>query len=245
MSFRPGRPGAFATTALRVEVMRQRRSRTVFEIRSRMSGRIRVVDYRRERRLVVAGSILSALPLDGNWRALRREYWWRALSSLSLPPRCTALFVGLGGGTQLHLLTRVASPRRLTVIERDPDILRVAVQWFGLDALAPLEFLCAEAAVAVPALTRAHRRFDFVMEDAAYGDDPERSLPLARALVPLVAAAGGLVVNRHRRRDAERLAETLAPAFAEVRLRRVRREAENVLVCCARPLRRRSRPDSV
>jgi hypothetical protein len=217
----------------------------VFETESKISGRIRVVDYRRERRLVVSGSILSALPLDGNWRALRREYWWRALSSLPLPARSTALFVGLGGGTQLHLLARVTSPRAVTVIERDPEILRVAVRWFGLDALAPLEFLCAQAAVAVPALTRARRRFDFVMEDAAYGDDPERSLPLACALVPLVATGGGLVVNRHRRGDAQRLAEALAPSFAEVRLRRVRREAENVLVCCARPLRRRSRPDSV
>ena len=225
--------------------MRRRRSRTVFETESKISGRIRVVDYRRERRLVVSGSILSALPLDGNWRALRREYWWRALSSLPLPARSTALFVGLGGGTQLHLLARVTSPRAVTIIERDPEILRVAVRWFGLDALAPLEFLCAQAAVAVPALTRARRRFDFVMEDAAYGDDPERSLPLACALVPLVATGGGLVVNRHRRGDAQRLAEALAPSFAEVRLRRVRREAENVLVCCARPLRRRSRPDSV
>ena len=194
---------------------------------------------------MVAGSILSALPLDGNWRALHREYWWRALSGLALPARSTALFVGLGGGTQLHLFGRVTVPRCLTVIERDPEIVRIAVRWFGLDALGPLEFLCAEAAVAVPALTRARRRFDFVMEDAAYGDEPERSLPLARGLVPLVAAGGRLVINRHRRRDAERLAEALIPAFADVQLRRVRRQAENVLVCCARPLRRRGRPDSV
>jgi hypothetical protein len=224
---------------------RRRRSRTVFETRSALSGRIRVIDYRRERRLVVAGSILSALPLDGNWTTLRHEYWWRALSDLALPARSTALFVGLGGGTQLHLLARVTVPRCLTIIERDPEIVRIAVRWFGLDAVGPLEFLCEEAAVAVPALTRARRRFDFVMEDAAYGDEPERSLPLARALVPLVAAGGRLVINRHRRGDAERLAEVLAPAFAEVRVRRVRRRAENVLVCCAQPLRRRSRPDSV
>jgi hypothetical protein len=51
-------------------------------------------------------------------------------------------------------------------------------------------------------------------------------------------------VNRPRRGDARELAEALAPAFAEVRLRRVRREAENVLVCCARPIRRRRNPDS-
>src|SRR2546426_5491190 len=82
---------------------RRRRSRTVFETRSRASERIRVVDYRVERRLLVSGEILSVYPLDGDWSRVRREYWWRALAAIELPPRPTALFVGLGGGTQIHL----------------------------------------------------------------------------------------------------------------------------------------------
>ena len=32
-----------------------------------------------------------------------------------------ALFVGLGGGTQVHMLTRLARPKLVTLIERDPD----------------------------------------------------------------------------------------------------------------------------
>src|SRR5438128_2742906 len=65
---------------------RRRRSRTVFETRSRASGRIRVVDYRVERRLLVSGEILSVYPLDGDWSRVRREYWWRALAALGLAP---------------------------------------------------------------------------------------------------------------------------------------------------------------
>ena len=216
---------------------RRRRSRTVFETRSRASGRIRVVDYRVERRLLVSGEILSVYPLDGDWSRVRREYWWRALAAIELPPRPTALFVGLGGGTQIHLLERLARPRLITVIERDPVIVRVARDWFALDATGPMEILCADAAVAVRGLARAGRRFDFVMEDAAYAEEPERALALARALVPLIAPRGALILNRHRRCDARCAAAALRSRFHEVRVRLVGRGTENALVSCHGPLR--------
>lgn len=191
-----------------------------------------MIDHGPERRLVVAGDTLSVYPLDGDWTRVRREYWWRALVALDLPRRPSVLLVGLGGGTQVHLLRALARPRALTVIERDPAILRIAHDWFGLGALGGIEFLCADAGVAIPTLTRARRRFDFIMEDAAYADELEPALRLARALVPLVAPGGSLVVNRHHRSHADALARALRPSFAVVRLHRVRREAENVLVCC-------------
>ncbi len=211
------------------------RGRTVFEGRSVESGRIRVVEDERERRLIVHGDTLSVYPLDGNWEPVRREYWWHALAAVEIPRRPSVLLVGLGGGTQVHLLRETAKPRAFTIIERDPVILRVAQDWFGLRHIDGLEFLCADAAAAVPALAAAGRRFDFIMEDAAYADEPERGRALALGVAGLVAPRGVLVVNRHRRGDARGVAEVLRPRFEEVRLRRVRREGENVLVCCLRP----------
>jgi len=204
----------------------------VFEARSAVSGRIRVVDAPRERRLVVAGDTLSAMPLDGDWTRLRREYWWQALTAVPLPPRPRVLFVGLGGGTQLHLLTRLTRPRAIAVIERDEAILRVARDWFGLGALGGVEYLCGAAETIVPWLGRARRSFDYVMEDAAYAEAPERGQPLALALAGLVARDGVLVLNRHRRTDAAQVAALLAPRFARIVRRRVRRSGDNVLVCC-------------
>lgn len=182
---------------------------------------------------MAAGDTLSVYPLDGDWSPVRREYWWRALAAVDLPPRPTVLVVGLGGGTQLHLLQQRRSPPAMTVIERDAAIIRIATAWFGLRSLGPLEFLCDDADRVVPWLVGARRRFDFVMEDAAYAEAPPRALALAMALVPLVSPHGVLVLNRHRRSDALCLAAALRPHFLDVRLRRVRREAENVLVCCA------------
>lgn len=209
--------------------------RVVHETRSRLSGLIRVIETRRERRLVVGGEVCSAIPVDDDWSRLRREYWWHALAGLTLPRRPSALFVGLGGGTQVHLLHHLSRPRLVTVIERDPTVVRVADRWFGLAALGPFEYICSEALDAAIALARLRRRFDLVMEDAAYGDTPDRSRPLALALPPLVASRGALVINRHRRGDARELATLLRSHFASVTLKRVRREGENVLIRCLTP----------
>ena len=214
----------------------RRYSHTVFETESALSGRIRVIEDQVERRLVVAGDTLSVYPLDGDWSRVHRDYWWHALAAVTFPPRPSVLLVGLGGGTQIHLLRRLARPRQIRAIERDPVIVRVARDWFGLARVGGLEFLCDEAEVVVPSLAAADRRFDFIMEDAAYAESPERALPLARALAERVAPGGSLVLNRHYRSDASALTKEMRPRFEEVLVRRVRREGENALVICARPL---------
>jgi hypothetical protein len=225
----PEHPGRPATG------VKSKRSRIVFRGWSRLSGRIRVIDRGDERRLMVHGEILSIYPLNGDWRPVRREYWWKALDAVTLPPRPEALLIGLGGGTQVHLLHRLAAPRHITVIERDPVIVRVASEWFGLDRIGRIEIVCTDADAGVAELARTGRRFDYVMEDVTYADKPEIALPKLIAMVPLVAPRGSLVVNRHRNGDPRPLARTLRLYFGEVRLRRVRRTGENTLICCSRP----------
>ena len=216
---------------------RARRSYTAHAGWSAVSGRIRVVDFRRERRLIVGGAILSAYPLDGDWSAIEREYWWQGMASVRFPPRPRVLLVGLGGGTQAHLVHRLTTPRLITAIERDEVIVNVARRWFGLGELGPMEFYCGDAETTARALAHAGRRFDFVMEDAAYADVYGRSRAIVEAVVPLVARDGTLVINRHRRGDAGALARALRPQFESIRLHRVRREGENVLLFAERPRR--------
>jgi spermidine synthase len=211
-------------------------SRTVFETESVLSGRIRVIEDHVERRLVVGGDTLSVYPLDGNWTRVHKEYWWHALVAVAFPPRPSVLLVGLGGGTQIHLLRRLVRPRGISAIERDPAIVRVARDWFGLARIGGIEFLCDEADVVVQSFAVADRRFDFIMEDAAYAETPERALPLARALAERVTPRGTLVLNRHHRSDATALTREMRARFEEVTVRRVRREGENALVVCSRPI---------
>src|SRR2546429_4833082 len=124
---------------------RARRSSTAHTGWSAISGRIRVVDYRQERRLIVGGAILSAYPLDGDWSAIEREYWWQGVASVRFPPEPSVLLVGLGGGTQAHLVHRLTTPRLVTALDRDPGILDARRRCSGPAALGPLEFYSAEA----------------------------------------------------------------------------------------------------
>jgi len=207
----------------------------VYWTRSALSGLVKVVDVGPDRQLTLDGAVLSVYARDGDWTRARHEYWGEALDMVHLPRHPSVLFVGLGGGTQLHLLRQRVTPRHVTAIERDPVIVRLGQRWFGLAEIPRLEFLCAEAAVAIETLRRTRRRFDFVMEDCTYDETAERSIPLAVSLARLVSRRGTLVVNRHRRPHARQTAAALAPYFTEMHLRRVRREADNILICASAP----------
>src|SRR5207249_4296593 len=81
------------------------------------------------------------------WDRVTREYWWHAIDAAPVPARPSALFVGLGGGTSLHVLRARCRPRSVTVIERDPVILEAAHDWFGLERVPGVEYLTGEADV--------------------------------------------------------------------------------------------------
>jgi spermidine synthase len=182
---------------------------------------------------MIGGEIQSVYFPGGDWGPAAREYWARALTpAAGLRPRPRVLLIGLGGGTQIHLLRRAVEPGRLTVVEHDPLIVQIARQWFGLGALDGLEIVCADAAAAVRQLGR--RRFDFIMDDISYAAPPAQAIRLARSLARLLAPGGAIVLNQHRRPAAEALAEAVSDILPRVRLERVRRSVENVLVVARR-----------
>jgi spermidine synthase len=185
---------------------------------------------------MIGGEIQSVYFPGGDWAPAAREYWARALTPATrLGPRPRVLLIGLGGGTQVHLLRRALEPRRLTVVEHDPLVVEIAREWFGLGVVDGLEILCADAAVAVRRLGR--RRFDFIMDDISYAAPPARAIGLARSLARLLAPGGAIVLNQHRRPAAQAVAEAVSDLLPGVRLERVRRSVENVLVVARRVAR--------
>jgi spermidine synthase len=209
---------------------------TLLETYSTQSGRIRVEERGPERRLLVGGEIQSVYPTDGDWSRLRHEYWARGLPP-SLPARSRVLFVGLGGATQVHLLRRHSRPRLITVIERDATVIRIAQEWFGLQAIGGLEILCTDADCALRQLAAARRRFEFIMDDISYAAPIATALGTAEALARLLAPGGRLVLNQHSRADARAVAMALGTTLGRVRLRWVRQETENILIIAERRAR--------
>jgi spermidine synthase len=186
--------------------------------------------------LLVGGEVQSVYPTDADWSHVEQEYWARALA-LPLARRPRVLFVGLGGATQVHLIRRQRRPRLITVIERDPVVIRIAEEWFGLGQIGGVEFLFADAARAIRLLRTARRRFDFIMDDISYAVPIADATRTATALADLLAGGGRLVQNQHSHTAARVVAMTLRARLPRVWLRRVRREAENILVFAEAPSR--------
>lgn len=82
-------------------------------------------------------------------------YW-----GLMLPPGCPrrTLLLGLGGGTIAHLLARRCPDAEIVGVERDPNVLVVAREQFGLDMLPALTIVEADA-------------FEWARERAEAGDE--------------------------------------------------------------------------
>src|SRR5262249_1464127 len=85
---------------------------------------------------------------------------------------------GVRGGSGVCVVRRLAGPKLGTLIERDPEMITIACDWFDLRKLGPLEFMCGEAQDLLPTLHAAGRQFDLVVEDAAYAAEPELSMAI-------------------------------------------------------------------
>ena len=125
----------------------------------------------------------------------------------------------------------------MTAVERDPVILQVAQRYFGLGRLERTEVFCGDIERVLPCLESAGRRFDFIMEDAAYADPVDRALPIALRLAGLLGRRGALVLNRNARHHAAETAAALRLRCARVTMRRARRDGDNVLISATNPRR--------
>jgi SAM-dependent methyltransferase len=158
----------------------------------------RAVEVRRAggtRRLYV-GEVLAT-----QWhpkRTLAGGYW-DALGTAALlsPAPCrTALVLGLGGGGVVHVLRRVARPRRIVGVETDRRVLAAARRAFPLRG-DDLEVVVEDAR---RFLARSRERFDLVIDDV-YEMAARRATRLGAeaawfsALARRVAPRGVLAVN--------------------------------------------------
>jgi spermidine synthase len=116
----------------------------------------RVEDRDGRRALVVGGYVQSIVVGDDHaW-----DVWDAFIPRRRLPWR--ALILGGGGGTIATLLTRRCGPIQIVAVERDPAVARLAREEFGLDQLANVEVIEADAFAWVETCERA---FDLICVD--------------------------------------------------------------------------------
>lgn len=102
---------------------------------------------------------------------------WDAIASgvLALPEkrRRRVLLLGLGGGSAARIVRAIAPAARITGVEIDADVLRLARRWFDLDALG-VETVVADAR---DFIARTRARYDAILEDCFVGAEDELRKP--------------------------------------------------------------------
>jgi spermidine synthase len=138
--------------------------------------------------LLIDGVVQSVAVTDG---PLGPGYWPHMLPE-TLTGR--ALVLGMGGGTICHLLLRRFHPREIVAVERDPAVIRLARNAFGLDAAG----VCVVETDAFTYVDEAEGTFEYVAVDLfANGEVPRQIFkrPFLRTVRRLLTPGGMAAVN--------------------------------------------------
>jgi SAM-dependent methyltransferase len=134
------------------------------------SPRVQVRQGREGLELRVDGTLASLhLPGEG----VTGLVWWSLAAPIILLPRLPrrrVLLLGLGGGSVARAIRALDPWAEIVGVERNPDVLRLARDHFGLDRLG-LELVRRDA---LECLAQERRRFDLIVEDLFVG--PSRSV---------------------------------------------------------------------
>jgi hypothetical protein len=106
----------------------------------------------------------------------------------------------------------------------------VAHEWFGLGEVSQVQIVESDVEDAIARFALGRVTFEFVMDDISYATDTAEAVHRARRLAGRLAAGGVLVLNHHHRAQAQHVAESISDLLPQIRLERVRRGVENVLV---------------
>lgn len=109
------------------------------EVTSPISGKIQVISFFGNKRIVVDGLVQSGGLLKGVW-----EKGIDKLTTYNLQ-LTTCLILGLGGGTLAHLISKKWPKAKIVGIEIDKEIIRLGKKYFGLDKIPNLKIINADA----------------------------------------------------------------------------------------------------
>lgn len=166
----------------------------VYSAFTQYSGEIRVVDFGPIRRLLMGGLVQSVSLNEEN---LATKVW----SLLSQPPfelpvNSKILMLGLGGGTTAHILNKKHQPSLIRAVEIDPQIIKIAKEYFDLEKIPNLEVVNQDA---FKYLETLGEKFDYVVVDLYAGKDfPKEGseINFYQNIQKILSSGGGCVVNR-------------------------------------------------
>ena len=172
----------------------------LFEIESPLSGKIRVIQDGKERRLVVGGLVQS---INADAEDVEERIWGQLARVESGELRVeNALILGLGGGTVAHLLTKKFGPIPIDGVEIDPLIVEIGKNFFDLGKLKNLNIIIGDAVDPISRQQFNHltiQPYDLVIVDLYCGSQYPKgaeSDEFFAGLKNLTHPRGSIVFNR-------------------------------------------------
>ncbi|MDI6804777.1 MAG: methyltransferase domain-containing protein [Bacteroidota bacterium] len=167
---------------------------------SDVSGLIEVIDIGRERQLLINGETHSFIMTRGKWNEVKRECWgYMSRSPFALTKQPRVLVCGLGGGSIIHLLDKSYHPAYFTAIEHDPEIVKLAMDYFSLNKIRNLSVIIGDANEALNNLSDSQEKFDLIIDDVFYVSarfNVEVQKDLIQLFTSLLAQNGVITFNR-------------------------------------------------
>ena len=132
---------------------------------------IQVVDYPDEGRRVLLFSRargIESLMLLADRDTLDMAYCRTMVAALALPAECKdVLLIGLGGASLPKFIQRQFPDLRLDIVELDPDVVKVAQQYFSFRGSPNTRVLVLDGRLF---LKRIEKKYDVILLDAYAGD---------------------------------------------------------------------------
>lgn len=144
-------------------------AKTIYEVMSPFSGRIRVIEQGHERRVIIGGYVQSKWNFAKGAKALHGTVWDGFLRfPFAIKPVPRTLILGLGGGTAACLLQdKFGSTLPIVGVDIDPEMINIARNFFGIKNV---EIICQDAIAYVKKARQLGNKFDFIIVDLDKGD---------------------------------------------------------------------------
>ncbi len=217
--------------------------KVVHETDSPLNGHMMVIDVGKVRKLSVNGVIQSVNHASS---MSKRQYWGRAIEGYKelFPELSNIMVLGLGGGTFTHLLAQSFPNIQIIAVEFDPEMVRVAEEYFDLKQVPNLHVIVGDA-LKVLSSPEAYKitdgSFDSIFVDIYVGDKyPElgETGTFISGLKKVVKPGGWVVFNRlywsYHQDDVNAFIEDLQMYFHEIKSIIVagKTNSDNVLIFC-------------
>ncbi|HGG56266.1 MAG TPA: hypothetical protein ENK31_00535, partial [Nannocystis exedens] len=222
------------------------RERTVLEEARSDFSHVQVVQQGRRRSLIFlrerGGELVQTTIEVHHADRLTLAYAQAQAAALLLVPRPQrVLILGLGGGTLPRFFHRMIPGAKIDAVEIDPVVVRLAAQWFGVEA-GPRLRVFTEDAIAFIAAAKQH--YDLIYVDAFL--EPNQAgvdnsgIPLALRKRTILAdlrahlsAGGAAIFNLHFRSGYAEQVSTIAEVFGRRYIVKVKGSSQRHIIAFA------------